>query len=79
MLTEIYIEALLFDEDLADQVWELWNAGVITDGLAASAWAILVVHQGSQFNQKGEENLHSAYMAKISTSDVRQGAGKLLL
>jgi len=30
MLTEIYIEALLVDEDLADQVWELWDTGVIT-------------------------------------------------
>jgi len=47
MLTELYIEALLVDEDLADQVWELWNAGVITDGLAASAWAILAVRVGS--------------------------------
>ncbi len=26
MLTEIYIEALLVDEDLADQVWEAWDA-----------------------------------------------------
>ncbi len=24
MLTEIYIEALLVDEELADQVWEAW-------------------------------------------------------
>lgn len=23
---------------LADQVWELWNGGVITDDLAAWAW-----------------------------------------
>ena len=37
MLTELYIEALLVDKDLADQVWELWDAEVITDGLAA--WA----------------------------------------
>ncbi len=29
MLTEIYIEALLVDEELADQVWEAWDAGVI--------------------------------------------------
>jgi len=29
MLTEIYIEALLVDEVLADQVWEAWNAGRI--------------------------------------------------
>jgi len=27
MLTEIYIEALLVDEELADQVWEAWDAG----------------------------------------------------
>ena len=25
MLTEIYIEALLVDEELADQVWEIWD------------------------------------------------------
>ncbi len=37
MLTEIYIEALLVDEELADQVWELWNIGIIPDGLAAVA------------------------------------------
>ena len=41
MLTELYIEALLVDEDLADQVWELWNAGLITDDLAAMAWWIM--------------------------------------
>ncbi len=27
MLTEIYIEALLVDEELADQVWQVWDAG----------------------------------------------------
>jgi len=31
MLTEAYIEALLVDEELADMVWELWNAGLIDD------------------------------------------------
>ena len=29
MLTEIYIEALLVDEDMADQVWEAWDMGEI--------------------------------------------------
>ena len=29
MLTEAYIEALLVDEQLADQVWEAWDAGEI--------------------------------------------------
>ena len=45
MFTEIYIEALLVDESLADQVWELWNAGVITDEVAAWAWCILVLSE----------------------------------
>jgi hypothetical protein len=35
MLTRLYVEALLIDSVLADQVWELWNAGVITDFEAA--------------------------------------------
>ncbi len=37
MLTDVYIEALLIDEELADQVWGLWDAGIIPDDLAA--WA----------------------------------------
>ncbi len=37
MLTEIYIEALLVDEELADQVWE---AGKLTDGAACIAWSL---------------------------------------
>ena len=43
MLTEIYIEALLVDEDLADQVWQLWDAEIITDNLAEIAWCILAL------------------------------------
>ena len=42
MLTELYIEALLVDADLADQVWELWDAGLIPDNLAAWAWCYVV-------------------------------------
>ena len=41
MLAELYIEALLADEALADEMWALWNAGVITDAVAA--WASLIV------------------------------------
>jgi hypothetical protein len=37
MLTELYIQALLVDEELAAWVWEMWNTGVITDYLAALA------------------------------------------
>ena len=42
MLSELYIEALLFDDDLADQVWDLWDRGVIDDELAAIAWLPIV-------------------------------------
>lgn len=35
MLSEIYIEALLVDEDLADQAWD---AGEIDDLRACVAW-----------------------------------------
>jgi hypothetical protein len=38
MLTELYIEALLVDEELADQVWEAWDAGEVDDCAAAWAW-----------------------------------------
>jgi len=31
MLTEIYIEALLVNKELADLVWEAWDAGEIDD------------------------------------------------
>ncbi len=39
MLTEIYIEA--FDEELADEVWEVWNAGKADDETACIAWMLL--------------------------------------
>ena len=43
MLTELYIEALLVDEELADLVWEAWDAGVIPDEMAALAWCQVVI------------------------------------
>jgi len=39
MLTELYVEALLVDEELADQVWELWDAGLVSGVLA---WWLIV-------------------------------------
>ncbi len=42
MLTENYVEALLVDEELADQVWELWDAGLISDVLATWMWLFVV-------------------------------------
>ncbi len=41
MLTEIYIEALLVDEELADQVWHLWDEGEIDDETACMAWMLI--------------------------------------
>jgi hypothetical protein len=46
MLTEIYIEALLVDEELADQVWEAWDQGEIDDQVACIAWWLIA---GSRF------------------------------
>lgn len=41
MLTEAYIEALLVDEDLADEVLEAWDVGVIGKQLVLIAWLLL--------------------------------------
>ena len=50
MLTDIYIEALLVDEEQADQVWEAWDEGEIDDRMAWLArWLIsLTTRQTSQ-------------------------------
>ena len=42
MLTEAYVDALLVDEDLADLVWEVWDARVINDEQCAIAWLSIV-------------------------------------
>ena len=34
MLSELYIEALLVDEDAADQIWEAWNTQAWNDAVA---------------------------------------------
>ncbi len=41
MLTEIYIEALLVDEERADRVWEAWDAGKADDETACIAWMLI--------------------------------------
>ncbi len=43
MLTEIYIEALLVDEELADQVWAAWINGSMSNAQAALAWWLVVI------------------------------------
>ncbi len=46
MLTEIYIEALLVDEGLADQVWEAWDKGEIDDAIVFIAWMMIAGRSG---------------------------------
>ncbi len=41
MLTEIYIEALLVDEELADQIWKAWFGGDLNDVAARIAWTLV--------------------------------------
>ena len=41
MRIECYVDALIVDEVAADQVWHLWDAGLISDDLAA-------LHSGPQ-------------------------------
>ena len=41
VLTRLYIEALLVDPDLADEVWELWNQGLISGEVAILCWGLM--------------------------------------
>ena len=41
MLTELYIEVLLVDEDLSDRVWRMWDSRVIDSEFAVIAWLLL--------------------------------------
>jgi len=41
MLTEIYIEVLLVDEELADQVWKAWDAYELNDTVACIACLLI--------------------------------------
>ena len=43
MLMELYIEALLVDEELADEVWEAWYKGEVDDPVAWLAWWIIAI------------------------------------
>ena len=54
MLTHIYIEALLVDKDLADQVWEAWDKGKIGETTALIAWW-LVAYSRSGPSQGGQK------------------------
>ena len=53
MLAEIYVDALLVDEELADQVWEAWDKGDIDDALAFTGWMIIA---GMKVRRSGVES-----------------------
>ncbi len=55
MLPEIYIEALLADEELADQVWGAWDKGEIDDSVAARIWVYIY---------SASKNLESSHVSK---------------
>jgi len=38
-----YIEALLVDEELADLVWEAWDAGKVDDEAACIGWMLIAM------------------------------------
>ena len=54
MLTHLYIQALLVDEELADLVWEAWDKGEIDDQVAWLGWRLirLNVQQPDQSSTK---------------------------
>ncbi len=41
MLTHLYNQALLVDEELADQVWEAWHSGEADEETACIAWMLI--------------------------------------
>jgi len=48
MLTELYIEALLADDDLADQLWELWERSTGPRTVEGKAKVAQNSHKGGQ-------------------------------
>ncbi len=56
MLSQPYIDALLVDEEAADQVWEAWDKGEIDNGTAHLAWGIIA---NNPFRHVAPLSLHS--------------------
>ncbi len=52
MLTEIYIEALLVDEGLADQVWEVWHSRQSSDFAASCMWLWIAYNGDKEQEEK---------------------------
>ena len=56
VLVEMYIEALLADSVLADDVWELWDAGFISDEIVAIAWWLITFQSSHEPTISGDVN-----------------------
>jgi hypothetical protein len=48
MLAQLYIEALLANATLADQIWETWQCDEISNDQAAAAWTLVVANHCPQ-------------------------------
>jgi len=77
MITEIYIEALLVYKDLADQVWEKWDAGLINDDCVRIAWWLVVNHarNGLFWSTGKTENLTSQVAKEWGQFIIQAAAG----
>ena len=64
MLTEAYIGALLVDEELADQVWDMWDARLINDELATIAWLLIPISFAKRPCRR--DQIHLTYLCPIS-------------
>ncbi len=53
MLTQIFIEALLVNEEPADQVWEAWDTQILNDGAAYIAWLLIAGFSTDQYWDAG--------------------------
>ncbi len=67
MLTEIYVEALLVDEELADQVWEAWDSGEIDDFLGGVLPGLRLVHKMHKaFAHASRPGIHKLPYSRLS-------------
>jgi len=73
MLTEIYIEALLVDEELADQVWEAWDGGKISDLEAVWYWWLIDAQASMQNQNKSRSDAWSIIKTTIIATMIPSG------
>ncbi len=69
MLTEIYIEALLVDGELTDQVWGAWDKGKIDDQVAwLACWLIRFyrISISRWFLPSQKDNLYSVSISECA-------------